>query len=128
MKNELQLSLSKLKDATEKLEHGVNQANDELTIDGTIQRFEFTFELLWKTIKLFLKDKGVIVKSPKDSLKEAFRQGWLKDETAFLEMLEDRNLTTHIYNFEQSREIFNHIRDFYLNRIKDTIQSLEQLF
>lgn len=39
--------------------------------DATIQRFEFCFELGWKTMKLFLAEHGVACASPKD----CFRKG-----------------------------------------------------
>lgn len=52
MKDVLEYSLKKLKDAYQRLEEGVKQAKDELDKDGVIQRFEFTFELLWKALKL----------------------------------------------------------------------------
>ena len=46
MKDVLEYSLKKLKDAYQRLEEGVKQAKDELDKDGVIQRFEFTFELI----------------------------------------------------------------------------------
>jgi nucleotidyltransferase substrate binding protein (TIGR01987 family) len=117
MKNELDYSISKLNDAIARLEEGISQVKDELGEDGVIQRFEFTFELLWKTIKLFMYDKGIICKSPKDCLKEAFRYGLFIDDELFLNMLEDRNNTSHIYNHEDTRIIYLRIKDEYFNAI-----------
>jgi hypothetical protein len=54
MSDELKYSLEKLNNAVKRLDHGVKQAKDNLDRDGVIQRFEFTFELLWKVIRLFL--------------------------------------------------------------------------
>ncbi len=97
MEDELRYSYKKLKEAVKKLDEGIKEAKDELDRDGVIQRFEFTFELLWKTLKLFLDGEGIITKSPKEALKETFRYGLIKDENLFLDMLEDRNQTSHIY-------------------------------
>jgi len=51
MKNELKYSFEKLKEALRRLNEGLKKAKDQLDRDGVIQRFEFTFELLWKTLK-----------------------------------------------------------------------------
>ena len=125
MKNELQYSNDKFKIALNRLIEGIKLADNELSEDGVIQRFEFTFELLWKTIKIFLEDKGIICKSPKDSLKAAFKYGLFTDEELFLNMLIDRNSTSHIYNHEESRDIFLRIKNEYaevINLLQDEIE------
>jgi hypothetical protein len=65
MKNELSYSLQKFNEAYNRLEEGIKIVTDELGEDGVIKRFEFTFELLLKTLKLFLEDRGILCKSPK---------------------------------------------------------------
>lgn len=113
MKNEIKYSIEKLNGAVKTLSEGIELANDELGVDGVIQRFEFTFELLWKTLKIFLRDQGIICRSPKDCLRNAFKYGLFSDEEVFLKMLEDRNKTTHLYSHEDSRKIFNRIKSEY---------------
>lgn len=81
-----------------------------VVIDGTIQRFEFCLELFWKTLKRLLQDEGIIVNTPKETLKAAFQNHWLHDETAWLEMLNDRNLTSHVYDEEMALRIYGDIR------------------
>ncbi|MEN8193670.1 MAG: HI0074 family nucleotidyltransferase substrate-binding subunit [Bacteroidota bacterium] len=127
MKNEMEYSLTKFKEAVQTLSNGIELAKDELGEDGVIQRFEFTFELLWKALKIFLEDKGIICRSPKDCLKNAFKYGLFSDEELFLKMLEDRNTTTHIYNREDSREIFNRIKSEYLHVLISIYEELEKL-
>jgi len=83
MKSPLDYSLSQFMDAMNRLREGATEAKDELDRDGVIQRFEFCFELLWKTLKVFLEDRGLEVRSPKDSLKASFGQGWITDEDAW---------------------------------------------
>jgi len=114
MKDVLEYSLKKLKNAYKKLEEGVKQAKDELDKDGVIQRFEFTFELLWKALKIYLEHKGIIVKTPRDSFMEAFRINLISDEKIFLDMLEDRNNT----------KIFNRIKKTYTPEIVKIIDKL----
>ncbi|HCT84095.1 MAG: nucleotidyltransferase [Candidatus Margulisiibacteriota bacterium] len=74
-----------------------NIEDDDIVLDATIQRFEFTFENSWKTIKLVLKDQGIECLSPRECIKQAFRYGWILDEDTFLNLLEARNLTSHTY-------------------------------
>ncbi len=81
-----------------------------LAVDGTIQRFEFTFELAWKTAKAALVAEGIPTRSPREALREAMRMGWLADERAWIEMMDDRNLASHIYREEVADEIYGHIR------------------
>jgi nucleotidyltransferase substrate binding protein (TIGR01987 family) len=127
MSGELNYAISRLENAYKALKEGALRAKDELEKDGVIQRFEFTFELLWKTIKLILKDKGLDINTPKDTLKEAFRLGWIKEEKTFLDMMKDRNLTSHIYDKETSEKIFQRIKTEYIPAISGLIQTLEQL-
>ena len=124
MKAELIYSFQKLKEAVKKLDDGIKQVKDQLDRDGVIQRFEFSFELLWKTLKLFLADEGIIANSPKEALKETFRFGLIKDDEVFLDMLEDRNQTSHIYSEDISKEIFGRIKKKYLNAIKLLLNNL----
>lgn len=125
MSDELKNSFESLEKAFAKLEFGANTADKELEIDGVIQRFEFTFELIWKTLKLFLLDQGIRAVSPREAFKESFRFGIIKDQETFLNIISDRNNTVHIYNEEKSREIFQRIKEEYLLVIKNLISEIE---
>ena len=126
MNDELKYSLEKLSLAMNRLDEGVKEAKDNLDRDGVIQRFEFTFELLWKTLRLFLHNEGIITKSPKESLMEGFKFGLIQDEESFLDMLEDRNQTSHIYSEEVSKEIFERIKIHYVIRLKKLISEIKK--
>ena len=125
MKDVFEYSLKKLNDAYQRLEEGVKQTKDELDQDGVIQRFEFTFELLWKALKLYLEHQGIIVKTPRESFVEAFRINLVGDEKIFLDMLEDRNNTSHIYDKATSNKIFNRIKKKYLSEIAKIVNLLK---
>lgn len=84
-----------------------------LAIDGTIQRFEFAIELFWKVLKKYLAQEGINVKSPKDALKEAFSIDLLEDEETWLQMISDRNETSHTYNDEIAQKIYSHIDSYH---------------
>jgi len=126
MKDVLEYSIKKLKDAYKKLDEGIKQAKDELDKDGVIQRFEFTFELLWKALKIYLEYQGIIVRTPRESFMEAFRINIINDEKIFLDMLEDRNNTSHIYDKKTSEKIFNRIKNIYAPEIAKIIDILSQ--
>jgi nucleotidyltransferase substrate binding protein (TIGR01987 family) len=84
-------------------------ADEPLAIDGTIQRFEFTFELFWKMVRRLLARQGVEANSPNAVLQQAYRLGWLDDEQRWLKLLEDRNLTSQTYREDLAREIYGRI-------------------
>jgi nucleotidyltransferase substrate binding protein (TIGR01987 family) len=84
--------------------------NNELMVDGLIQRFEFSFELFWKAVKRVLEDEGVTVGTPKEALRAAYQAGWLETEEAWLQMLHDRNLSSHVYDEAAARAIAGRAR------------------
>lgn len=52
----------------------------------------------WKVIKRYFDYTGITVKSPRESFREAYAQGIIESEDIWLEMIENRNLTSHIYD------------------------------
>ena len=126
MNDEVKLAVHKFHQAWSQLQEGAQRAKDPLEKDGVIQRFEFTFELLWKTLKIFLNHKeGIICKTPKECLKAAFRLGYLNDEAVFLEMLEDRNTMSHLYNKEWAEDVFQRVKEKYVIGIKNVLDKLK---
>jgi len=104
----------------------LNEPFSIIVRDAAIQRFEYSFEAIWKLLKEYLnKKEGIICNSPKSCFREAFNVQILdEDETIkALEMTDDRNLTSHAYiekvaqkifekleiYFELTSKIFNHI-------------------
>ncbi len=79
---------------------------DEFVRDSAIQRFEFTFELFWKILKLYAAREGIEVNSPRSSIREAFRLRIISEDGRYLEMLESRNLATHTYEEELAEELY----------------------
>ncbi len=81
-------------------------AANELGKDGVIRDLGLPLNFFRKTLRIFLRNSGIDIGTPKETLKESFRMGWLDDEELFLNMLEDRNKTSHLYNRETSEVIF----------------------
>lgn len=83
-----------------------------LVIDGSIQRFEFCFEMSWKTLKRFLEFKGTVAKTPRDSYKAGFKLGWLQSDEVWIRMIEDRNRTSHTYDRKVAREVYGNLAEY----------------
>jgi len=92
------------------LEEAVSQAKSDLEIDGAIQRFEFTYELFWKLLKVYLQQEGIVANTPRECFKESYKLGLLGDEEKALKMIDDRNLTVHLYDKDASRVIFERVK------------------
>lgn len=129
------MSLKQLKESFEKTENALNalkimidkpMQEDRSNIDAAIQRFEFTIELFWKLLKRILAEKGVEVTYPKDVLRQAYAGKLIDDETLWLDMLRDRNLTSHTYNQDLADEIYANIKTYY-PIIKKTFDCLKKI-
>ena len=85
----------------------------DIALDAVIQRFEFTFERAWKSIRLAAKAVGYDCKSPRGCLKLAYKMEWLEDEENWLRLLEARNLTSHTYDQETAREVYETVKEYF---------------
>ncbi len=126
-KVEVELAIKRLNRACERLEEAVAIAVDDLDRDGAIQRFEFTVELLWKTLKVVLEYNKVECHSPRECVKKAFRHALIEDDELLLDMLDDRNRSSHIYDEKISREIFERIKEVYVRAIRALITKLRSV-
>jgi len=77
--------------------------------EGVIQRFEYCFELAWKTVKDYLEEGGFVFPTvtPRQVLKEAFAAKILHDGQVWIDMLDHRNLLSHTHSqasFEKAVE------------------------
>src|SRR5579871_3730659 len=81
MNKKLDQSIANLKRALQRLEEATKiSGHDSLKIDGTIQRFEFTFELFWKTLKRVFEVEGVEVNTPRETISRAYQANWVQNE------------------------------------------------
>lgn len=80
--------------------------------DASIQRFEFTFELAWKTTQKLLREQGTVCRSPKECFQEGFKMELIVDNEAWLKMIDDRNLTVYTHNEELAQEIYGRLKDY----------------
>lgn len=88
-------------------------SDDELVVDGTIQRFEFCIELFWKMLKRALQEEGIETGTPREAIQRAYQVKWFDDEHLWSQMLHDRNQTSHIYDEEAAMEIYQRIPSYH---------------
>jgi nucleotidyltransferase substrate binding protein (TIGR01987 family) len=126
--SDIKFSIINLEKAISRLEEAVNepQVND-FVIDATIQRFEFVIELFWKTLKRLMYIEGIESSTPKDTLIKARENKWLSDSDIWVQMLRDRNETSHVYNETKAREIYQHVHD-YFPELKRVFLALKEKF
>lgn len=127
--SEPNIKVNNFKNALSRLKDGIAKYNgtDDLLRDGVIQRFEFTFELAWKTLKAVFEDEGLIgLNSPKTVLREAFAAELIKEDELWLAMLNDRNSTAHIYNEQLAIEICHNIQEKYVFALTKLLENIEK--
>ena len=95
--------------------------------DGVIQRFEFTFDLAWKSLKEYMQDQGATtpLQFPKQVLREAYAAELIDDEGVWLDMLNARNQTSHIYDDATAQEIYSQIESEFVSLFDKLIEQLK---
>lgn len=107
------------------LEEAVLKTNlSDLEKAGVIQIYEFTFELAWKTLKDYLEEKEVLVKFPRDTIKEAFKYEIIDNGDIWMDMLDKRNLMAHTYNETNTELAYKLIVNDYYPSLKLVITKL----
>ena len=81
----------------------------ELERAGIIQFFEMTFELAWKVLKDYLEAQEYLVKSPRETVKQAVQIGLIHNGHIRTDALANRNLTTHTDDEELANKLINEI-------------------
>lgn len=83
----------------------VAEGNGDIVLDVAVKRFEFTYEMAWKALKRFLDYLGIDARAPRPVFKEAYAQGLLPNEQVWLDMIEMRNLSSHVYDEQEISRI-----------------------
>ena len=102
---------------------------NDIIRDSLIHRFEYTYELTHKTLNEFMKYLGVTLENsfPRTIYKKAYVNNLISDDSVWINLLEDRNCTSHIYNESLADEIANRIVDKYVDAIGELVNNLEKL-
>lgn len=124
--------LSNFSRALSQLEAAVDLANQrplsELEQQGMIQSFECTHELGWNVLRDYLKDQGTQqLFGSKDTVREAFSVGLIRDGEVWMQMIRDRNRSSHTYNVDVAQAIVSHIIDSHIHAFKELRKTLMDL-
>ncbi|MBF0200640.1 MAG: nucleotidyltransferase substrate binding protein [Desulfamplus sp.] len=117
-------SIINFEKALKRMEDVLLEQENSIVRDATIQRFEFTYELMWKTLKVFMEDiHGIRTVSPRQVFKEAFSLSLIEEEEIFLDMIQSRNKMSHTYNEDQANEIYQKCPS-YLGAMKGVFEKI----
>jgi nucleotidyltransferase substrate binding protein (TIGR01987 family) len=102
------------------LQEAIEQSQDkeptQLEKEGIIQRFEYTIELAWKTMKDWLENQNVVFEqiTPRSVVKEAYAAKLIEDGQTWMDALDARNKMSHTYDLRTFEIVIQAIRDRYL--------------
>jgi len=115
------------KKAFEQLRDSVLKVDElsNLEKEGMVQRFEYTFELAWKTLKDYLEEQQVNAKFPRDVIKQSFHYEIIQDGEIWMDMLEKRNLMAHTYEETIFRDSVQKIANEYFKAISQVYNFLQ---
>ena len=119
----LESLIKDLKKANQRLKEATEAKPTRMNKDATIQRFEFTFELSWKTIQEYIKDQGFDCNSPKNCIREGARLEIINNPEDWFEFLEARNLIAHTYNEKLANKVYQKALKFP-QKIDDLLKNL----
>ncbi len=95
--------------AVQRLEEACAQPFTSFIRDSVIQRFEFSWELAWKALRLKLEMEGILVNTPRETWQEALQAGLIEDGNAWSEAQKKRNLTSHTYDEKLADEVYSYV-------------------
>ena len=120
------LVLEDLENTITRLEEAVKLKKTDIVRDSAIKRFELCFDLAWKNIQIYARKEGMDCHSPRGCIKTAFQLNLIEYDERWLEMLEDRNLTVHMYKENIAEEVYGRLPS-YIFLLKGLIQKLSNL-
>ena len=95
----------------------------DLELEGIVQRFEYTFELGWKTLKDYLEYSGVIVEeaTPRKVIKACTSHGIFAtagiNPDVYISMMLERNILSHVYDHRHFVQAINNIQAKHLHEL-----------
>lgn len=129
MDKTLTLKAKEFKQAIKTLQISLRMKKSEITRDSSIKRFEYTYELLWKCVKIYLSDQfGIESFSPKECFRELKKNQLLNERETelLLKMADDRNVIIHTYQKKFSEYLYKKIKNKYFGLIEKIFSMLQK--
>lgn len=117
-------ALDRFSSAIERRDEIYREGFGDIFLDLAVKRFEFTYEMAWKALKRYLDFIGIEALSPRTCFREAYQQGLIADQGVWLEMIEQRNLSSHVYSEIEIEGILSRL-DAYRRAFEDLGAVLE---
>lgn len=126
--DKFQIKLNNYKKALERLHEAIEEEKHTKSLavrDGAIKRFEFTSELAWKTIREYLLAEGMTdINSPKKVMREAFNNNIIEDDQGWIQILDDRNSTSHIYDEDDANDVYERIISAHIKLFDELMKKM----
>ncbi len=121
-----QLQLEQLSKAISTLSEALEMEPTQINKDGTIQRFEYTFELCWKMMQSASKSSGILdVNSPRESIRVAAQSGLVEDVEIWFDFLDARNQASHVYDQATADSVYE-MAEKFLPEAEKLVQKLKE--
>ena len=96
--------------------------------DGLIKRFEFTYEMAWKMLMSYEKDNGIQnVMGSRDVVRHAVALGIIDNGDAWMEMIDARNRTSHLYDEDMATDVVDEIVFTYHPLLQELQKKMESI-
>ncbi len=104
-----------------------SKLNNDMSKLALIQSYEVVIELGWKILKDYLSDNGIKVSTPIDTIKEAYSFETGINGQVWIDMIKDRNISSHEYNIDKVDIIVEKINTIYYEELMNFKNLLEKI-
>lgn len=117
-----------LKSLSLAVELGMARPYSNLEKQGLIHAFEYTHELAWNCLNDYLQYQGAQpLLGPRDVTRQAFAIGLISEGEQWMDMIANRNRTSHAYNQVTADAIVSAVLERYHPLFKALESRLQQL-
>lgn len=93
--------------------------------EGILQRFEFTHELAWNTLRNYLEYEGhQNITGSRSATRLAFNLGLITNGQIWMDMIESRNRTVHAYDEKLLEQEYRKVRDSYADCFEQLLHEM----
>jgi nucleotidyltransferase substrate binding protein (TIGR01987 family) len=112
----------------EAIEQTQERELSQLEKEGVIQRFEYTIELAWKSMKYYLESQNVVLDqvTPRAVIKEAFAAKLVTEGQVWMDALDARSEISQSYDFARLEAVLTAIQNQYLAVFESLYFQLQQ--